>query len=117
MRESSSVVVYRRGSTGGASGNAQVSCGHHNGPPCDEHAVAREAHLQDASTRGRLIRNEIGFAKHTAPVRRQGRVRGAGDWILEDAVGGCEEAGREVIRRITRSRDDCLLYTSPSPRD
>jgi hypothetical protein len=34
--------------TGGTLGNAQVSCGHHDGHPCDEHAVARKAHLQDA---------------------------------------------------------------------
>jgi len=48
MRESSSIVVYRRGPTGGASGNAQVSCGHHDRFARDEHAVARKAHLQDA---------------------------------------------------------------------
>jgi len=48
MRESSSIVVYRRGPTGGALGNVQVSCGHHDRFARDEHAVARKAHLQDA---------------------------------------------------------------------
>ena len=48
MRESNPTVVCRHDLAGGASGNAQVSCGHHDRFACDEHAVARKAHLQDA---------------------------------------------------------------------
>src|SRR5450830_1035913 len=106
MRESNPTVVCRHDLAGGASGNAQVSCCYHNGHPCDEHAVARESHLQDAPALGCLVRNEVGLAKYVAPVGRQSRVRVAGDGVLEDAVGGREEARREVIRRITRSCDD-----------
>ena len=48
MRESSSIVVCRYDLAGGALGNAQVSGGHHDRFARDEHAVARESHLQDA---------------------------------------------------------------------
>jgi hypothetical protein len=48
MQESNPTVVYRRGPTGGALGNAQVSCGHYDRFARDEYAVARKAHLQNA---------------------------------------------------------------------
>src|SRR5450830_2162906 len=93
MQESNPTVVCRHDLAGGASGNAKVSCGHHDRFACDKHAVAREAHLQDAPARGSLEGKEVGLAEHVAPVRSQGRVCRAGDRVLEDAVGGREKAG------------------------
>jgi hypothetical protein len=48
MQESNPTVVCRRVVAGNASGNAQVSCGHHDRFARDEHAVTCQAYLQNA---------------------------------------------------------------------
>ena len=82
------------------------------GEPLAEIALADAADI-DRAVKAALACHESGVLSSMRPVERGRMVRGMGDYLLANR----EEIAEMLTLESGKPYWDCLLYTSPSPRD
>jgi hypothetical protein len=72
-----------------------------------DHAISLQADFDNAATTRCLVRCHLSFPQLLRPVRREGAVSGAGNWVLINAGAGREKTGNEIeLAPATGGRND-----------